>query len=70
MHRASCTTACSSACCCWIPPPDPTLRIASYCEYGRISTLSTATLREMGYSRAVALDQGMQLWRERGYPEE
>jgi glyoxylase-like metal-dependent hydrolase (beta-lactamase superfamily II) len=50
--------------------PDPTQRIVVYCEYGRISTLATATLKEMGFSRAIALDQGMQLWMEKGYPVE
>ncbi|HEV3182816.1 MAG TPA: rhodanese-like domain-containing protein, partial [Steroidobacteraceae bacterium] len=48
--------------------PDPTRRIVACCEFGRISTLATATLREMGYRRAVALDGGMQAWREAGYP--
>lgn len=48
--------------------PDPTRRIVVYCELGRISTLAAATLREMGYRRAVALDGGMQAWREAGYP--
>lgn len=48
--------------------PDPTRRILSYCEIGRISTLATATLREMGFERAVALDGGMKAWREAGYP--
>lgn len=48
--------------------PDPTRRILSYCEYGKISTLATATLREMGFKHAVALDGGMQAWREAGYP--
>jgi rhodanese-related sulfurtransferase len=50
--------------------PDPTLRIVVYCELGLISTLATATLREMGYRRAVALDGGMRAWREAGYPME
>jgi len=48
--------------------PDPTRRIVCYCEFGRISTLATATLREMGYRRAVALDGGLKAWREAGYP--
>jgi glyoxylase-like metal-dependent hydrolase (beta-lactamase superfamily II)/rhodanese-related sulfurtransferase len=48
--------------------PDPTRRIVACCEFGRISTLATATLREMGYLRAVALDGGMKGWREAGYP--
>ena len=48
--------------------PDPTQRILAYCEFGRISTLATATLRELGYQRAAALDGGMKSWREAGYP--
>ena len=48
--------------------PDPTRRIVACCEFGRISTLATATLREMGFRRAVALDGGMKAWREAGYP--
>lgn len=48
--------------------PDPTRRILVYCEFGRISTLATATLREMGFQRAVALDGGLKAWREAGYP--
>ena len=47
--------------------PDPTRRIVSCCEFGRISTLAAATLRTMGFRRAVALDGGMQAWREAGY---
>ena len=47
--------------------PDPTRRIVAYCEFGRISTLATATLRELGYQRAVALDGGVKAWREAGY---
>jgi glyoxylase-like metal-dependent hydrolase (beta-lactamase superfamily II)/rhodanese-related sulfurtransferase len=47
--------------------PDPTRRIVTCCEFGRISTLATATLREMGFQRAVALDGGMKAWREAGY---
>ena len=48
--------------------PDPTLRIVATCEFGRISTLAAATLREMGFQRAVALDGGMKAWREAGHP--
>jgi glyoxylase-like metal-dependent hydrolase (beta-lactamase superfamily II)/rhodanese-related sulfurtransferase len=47
--------------------PNPTCRIVVCCEFGRISTLATSTLREMGYRRAVALDGGMKAWREAGY---
>jgi rhodanese-related sulfurtransferase len=48
--------------------PDPTRRILTYCEFGRISTLAAATLRGMGFQRAVALDGGMKAWREAAYP--
>ena len=48
--------------------PDPTKRILTYCEHGRISTLAAATLRAMGFQRAVAMDGGMKAWREAGYP--
>jgi len=48
--------------------PDPTARIVTCCDFGRISTLAAATLREMGFQRAVALDGGMKAWREAGYP--
>jgi rhodanese-related sulfurtransferase len=48
--------------------PDPMRRIVACCEFGRISILATATLREMGYLRAVALDGGVKAWREAGYP--
>src|SRR6202044_3762917 len=49
---------------------DPTKRILVYCEFGRISTLATATLRQMGFQGAVPLDGGMKAWREAGYPVE
>ena len=48
--------------------PDPTRRILACCELGYISTLAAATLRSMGFVRAVALDGGMKAWREGGYP--
>jgi glyoxylase-like metal-dependent hydrolase (beta-lactamase superfamily II)/rhodanese-related sulfurtransferase len=46
---------------------DPTRRILVCCEFGRVSTLATATLRQMGFQRAVALDGGMKGWREAGH---
>jgi glyoxylase-like metal-dependent hydrolase (beta-lactamase superfamily II)/rhodanese-related sulfurtransferase len=50
--------------------PDPSVRILAYCELGRISTLAAATLRTMGYTRAVALDGGYADWVKAGYPVE
>lgn len=46
--------------------PDPTLRIATVCEFGKISTLAAATLRRLGFLRTAALDEGMKAWREGG----
>jgi len=37
-------------------------------EFGKISTLAAATLRELGYLRATALEGGLAAWREAGYP--
>src|SRR5215475_8734076 len=48
--------------------PDPTQRILVACEFGRISTLAAATLRELGYTKAAALDGGIKSWRESGLP--
>jgi glyoxylase-like metal-dependent hydrolase (beta-lactamase superfamily II)/rhodanese-related sulfurtransferase len=48
--------------------PDPTLRIIAVCEFGRVSTLAAATLRQIGFQRAIALDGGMKAWRDAGYP--
>jgi glyoxylase-like metal-dependent hydrolase (beta-lactamase superfamily II)/rhodanese-related sulfurtransferase len=50
--------------------PDPTARIVTVCEFGRISTLAAATLRDLGFLRAAALDGGMKAWRESGLPIE
>jgi glyoxylase-like metal-dependent hydrolase (beta-lactamase superfamily II)/rhodanese-related sulfurtransferase len=50
--------------------PDPTVRIVVCCEFGKISTLAAATLRELGFLRAAALDGGMKSWREAGYAVE
>ncbi|HVK42165.1 MAG TPA: MBL fold metallo-hydrolase [Phenylobacterium sp.] len=47
--------------------PDPTVRIITCCEFGKISTLAAATLRDLGYGRTTALDGGMKAWREAGY---
>ncbi|MGD2134454.1 MAG: rhodanese-like domain-containing protein, partial [Maricaulaceae bacterium] len=46
--------------------PDPTVRILTCCEYGKISTLAAATLRELGFTRAAALDGGVKAWKEAG----
>jgi glyoxylase-like metal-dependent hydrolase (beta-lactamase superfamily II)/rhodanese-related sulfurtransferase len=50
--------------------PDPSVRILTYCQLGRISTLAAATLRQMGYPRAVALDGGYDEWVKAGYKTE
>ncbi len=48
--------------------PDPTQRILVACEFGQISTLAAATLRELGYTKAAALDGGIKAWRDGGLP--
>jgi glyoxylase-like metal-dependent hydrolase (beta-lactamase superfamily II) len=50
--------------------PDPNVEILTVCELGKISTLAAATLRELGFRRAVALDGGMKGWSEQGHPIE
>jgi glyoxylase-like metal-dependent hydrolase (beta-lactamase superfamily II) len=50
--------------------PDPTLRIVTCCEFGKISTLAAATLRQLGFMHATALDGGVKAWKEGGYPVE
>ncbi len=48
--------------------PDPMARIVTVCEFGKISTLAAATLRDLGFLRTSALDGGMKAWREEGFP--
>jgi glyoxylase-like metal-dependent hydrolase (beta-lactamase superfamily II)/rhodanese-related sulfurtransferase len=48
--------------------PDPTRRILVVCELGMVSTLAAATLRELGFIHATALDGGMKAWREANLP--
>lgn len=48
--------------------PDPEQRIVVYCELGIISTLAAATLKDLGFDRAVALDGGFKAWRESELP--
>jgi glyoxylase-like metal-dependent hydrolase (beta-lactamase superfamily II)/rhodanese-related sulfurtransferase len=47
--------------------PDPTARILTYCQFGKISTLAAQTLRTMGYARTVALDGGLDGWVQGGH---
>ncbi len=46
--------------------PDPSVEVLTVCEFGKVSTLAAATLRELGFTRATALDGGMAAWREAG----
>jgi glyoxylase-like metal-dependent hydrolase (beta-lactamase superfamily II)/rhodanese-related sulfurtransferase len=48
--------------------PDPTQRILTVCQFGKISILAAYTLRSMGYSRAIALDGGLEAWSKAGFP--
>jgi glyoxylase-like metal-dependent hydrolase (beta-lactamase superfamily II)/rhodanese-related sulfurtransferase len=47
--------------------PDPTARLLTYCQFGKVSTLAAHTLRTMGYTRAVALDGGLDAWLKAGF---
>ncbi|MCV6612526.1 MAG: MBL fold metallo-hydrolase [Amphritea sp.] len=47
---------------------DPTQRILIYCQLGKISTLAAATLKQLGFDRAIALDGGFSAWQEQNYP--
>jgi len=49
---------------------DPATRVLTHCEFGKISTLAAATLRQMGFARAVALDGGFRDWVAAGAPVE
>lgn len=49
---------------------DPTVKLVTCCELGKISTLAAATLRELGFVRAIALDGGMKAWIEAEYETE
>lgn len=49
---------------------DPTVKLVACCEFGKISTLAAATLRDLGFVRAIALDGGMKAWIEAGYETE
>src|SRR5204863_3565149 len=44
--------------------------IAVTCNDGRASVLAAATLAELGYSRVVVLDGGMDAWRKENLPVE
>lgn len=48
--------------------PNPTVRIVCYCQFGKISTLAAATLRDLGFQSASALDGGFAEWCEAGRP--
>ena len=50
--------------------PDPTVRVLVTCELGKISTIAAATLRDLGFAGAIALDGGVKAWREAGHPLE
>ncbi len=50
--------------------PNPDVEILAICEFGKISTLAAATLRELGFGRVAALDGGMKAWKDEGHPVE
>lgn len=48
--------------------PNPGVRIVCYCRFGKISTLAAATLRNLGFLAACALDGGFDQWRAADLP--
>lgn len=50
--------------------PDPSVEIVTVCEFGKVSTLAAATLQDLGFTRATALDGGMKNWLEAELPIE
>ena len=50
--------------------PSTAVRVVAACGDGRQSLLAAATLRELGYAHAAALDGGMAAWRAAGQPVE
>ena len=50
--------------------PDPSVRVLTYCEFGKISTIAAGTLHSMGFLGAIALDGGIRAWQEAGHPLE
>ena len=48
--------------------PDPTRRIVVYCGNGEMAILAAATLRELGFVHAAALQGGLKSWQEKGFP--
>jgi glyoxylase-like metal-dependent hydrolase (beta-lactamase superfamily II) len=48
--------------------PDPNRRILVCCGNGEMATLAAATLRELGFARAVVLRGGLKAWQDQGFP--
>jgi glyoxylase-like metal-dependent hydrolase (beta-lactamase superfamily II)/rhodanese-related sulfurtransferase len=50
--------------------PDPTVRIVTVCEAGKISILAAQTLRDLGFGRVSVLEGGIAAWRAASLPVE
>jgi glyoxylase-like metal-dependent hydrolase (beta-lactamase superfamily II)/rhodanese-related sulfurtransferase len=50
--------------------PDPGVEVVTVCEFGKVSTLAAATLHDLGFTRATALDGGMKNWLDAELPVE
>jgi len=46
----------------------PTLRVIVYCNSGARATLSTLTLKNMGFENVANLQGGLKAWKEAGLP--
>jgi len=48
--------------------PDLNTSMVLYCGGGFRSALAADNLQAMGYTRAISMDGGIRVWRERGFP--
>jgi len=48
--------------------PDLNTSMVLYCGGGLRSALAADNLQAMGYTRAISMDGGIRVWRERGFP--
>jgi rhodanese-related sulfurtransferase len=48
--------------------PDLNAPMVLYCGGGFRSALAADNLQKMGYTRAISMDGGIRVWRERGFP--
>ncbi len=50
--------------------PDKSTELILYCGGGFRSAIAAKSLTEMGYTKAISMDGGIKVWREKDYPQE